>query len=234
MVLLNRLRGDRKYTAARDTCAIGSDTDNDDLYNKSLIAAQLASTVTSTTCDYTVLPQDSMMTSSFTSGRRLRIGDSGIRSPNRAVYVSSADWRSETLPIDGIERQDLEADEMDRFAWTCDCRLVPVSPPPPPMSSTLPVSVLQTDSGTGDQQHWRNMTLNVGGIDDHRRCTCTSGRCQQASLDCLMPVDMTSYRDSHRHAHESNEEHFADEEINDRQRSRIRTVLMPPGDRNQY
>jgi len=232
MVPFRRLRRERKYTVSRGACAIGADTDNDELYNKSLIAAQIASTATSTTCDYTVLPQDSMMTSTFT-GRRFHSGDS--RSPSRAMFVSSLDWRPESVPMDGIGRQEMEVDEMGRFTWACDCRLVPVTPPPPPMPSTFPVSGSSPYPET-DEQHWRNMTLDGAGFVDHRRCTCTSGRCQQSTVDCLLPAEVTSYRDSRRHAHESNEEEFGDADINinNGQRSRTRTVTSPPVDCNQY
>jgi hypothetical protein len=206
--------------------------DNDDPYNKSLVAAQMTSVATNA-CDYTVLPQDTIMTSSLT-GRRMRVADGNIRSPNRAVYVSSLDWRSEVSPTDGgTSKHEIETDDMDRVTWSCDCRLLPVSLPPPPASS-VPLSAVSvsglTHNSEADGVHWPHLAV-IGDPDEHRRCTCTSGRCRQTSRGLPMPAEITPYRDPCRHVLDNAN---SDEDGSEDVRPRTVTIAAPPSECIQY
>lgn len=212
----SRLRRSRQYSAARSACVVANDLD--DPYNKSQLTTQLTSAINAS-CDYTVLPQDSLMTSSLSGGRR------SVRSPNRAVYVSSLGcWRSE---IDGVGRPDIEMDDSDRNTWPCDCQLLSLSSPPPPTPLNFPpgVSVSGLPPEIEDDPSCMSFTS-----DDHHRCTCTSGRCRQIACGQRLPTKMTSHNGPRVHVIDSSVPEDGCGETSD---SQFRT-RAPSSECNQY
>jgi hypothetical protein len=120
------------------------------------------------------------------------------------MYVSSLDWpppASEiTLPENGngyIHAPEDDMDEADRAArWSaCECQLLPVmSMQPPSLTPHLSVSGYSTVSEVDSKPPpiWRHLINGTVDEDEHRRCTCTSGRCRQGNSR-LHQADMMQY-----------------------------------------
>ena len=160
-----RVRRNRKYQMARGACAVGADERGDCPFNSKSSPMIGPSGSSCAAADYTVLPQDALMSSTLL-GRR--IADAGGPAPpqhqQQAVYVSSLDWHQPET-VDEMRPEMMAASDHMPTTWPCDCRLLPA-----------------TVSASGFQQEV-----------EHRRCTCTSGRCGGRLLDGVAESSGSGY-----------------------------------------